>query len=58
MNILALIENLKIVLTNYLSQNIFNKFTGKLIITINFKNGGIGTLNVSTSQDYKPKDLS
>jgi hypothetical protein len=44
-------------LAMYLSSGIFKKRSGKVVVTINLADGGIGSVEVSTQQRFLAGDL-
>jgi len=57
MSIKEALEGIGKILGMYLSMAVFREYNGKIIIEINCKNGGIGSYNVSTKQDFSSKVL-
>jgi len=57
MSIKEAVKGITKILCMYLSVPLFKKYTGKIIIEINCRAGGIGSFNVSTVQSYNQKDL-
>ena len=57
MGIKEVVKGITNILIIYFSLPVFLKYTGKLIIEINCKNGGICSYDISTKQNIRPKDL-
>ncbi len=45
------------VLAQHISSGVFRKRTGKVVITVNLRDGGIGSIGVATEQSLTKQDL-
>jgi hypothetical protein len=45
------------ILALHISSGVFRKRTGKVVITVNIRDGGIGSVGVATEQSLTEQDL-
>ena len=58
MHIKQALELIGKILSMYLTMGIFTRKSGKIIIELDIRNGGVGNIHVNTKQSFQPHDLT